>query len=81
MYKEYSKGLRAQPYRTPVLRMITEEVLLSILTGCGPWVRKSRVQLQKEESSPRPLSLEMSFIGIMVLKTELKCTTFPVTHR
>jgi len=71
VYKEYSKGLRTQPCGEPVLRMIVEEVLLSILTDCGLWIRKSRIQLQGEEPSPRPWSLEMSIVGILVLKAEL----------
>ena len=70
--KENSRGLRTQPCGAPVLRMIREEVLLPILTDCGLWVRKSRLQSQREEPSPRPWSLEMSFVGIMVLKAELQ---------
>ena len=54
VYKEYSKGLRTQPCGALVLRMIVEEVLLPILTDCSLWVRKSRIQLQREEPSPRP---------------------------
>jgi len=66
VYKEYSKGLRTQPCRARVLRMIVEEVLLPILSDCGLWVRKSRIKLQREEPSPRPRSLEISLLGIMV---------------
>jgi len=43
----------------------------SVLTDCSLWVRKSRIQSHREEPSPRPRSLEMSFVGIMVLKVEL----------
>jgi len=50
--------------------MIVEEVLLLILIDCGLWVKKSRIQLQKEPS-PRPRSLEMILVGIMLLKAEL----------
>ena len=71
MYKEHSRGLRTQPCGASVSRMIMEEVLLPILTDCGPWVRNSRIKSQREELRPRPRSLEMSFVGIMVLKAEL----------
>ena len=79
MYKEYSRGLRTQPYGAlvlrmiveEVLRMIVEEVLLPILTDCGLWVRKFRIQSQREEPNPRPRSLEICFVGIMVRKAEL----------
>ena len=71
VYKEYSKGLRTLPCGALVLRMIMEEVLLPILTDCGLWVRKFRIQSQREEPSPRTWSSEMSFVGIMVLKAEL----------
>ena len=55
------------PCGSPVLRMIVEEVLLPILTD-GLWVRKFRIQSQREVSRPRPRNLEMSFVGIMVFK-------------
>ena len=42
-----------------------------ILTDCGLWVRKFRIQSQREEPRPRPQNLEMSFVGIMVLNAEL----------
>ena len=71
VYKEYSWGLRTQPCGAPVLRMIVEEVLLSILTDCGLWVRKFRIQSQRNVVRPRPQSLEMSLVGIMVLKAKL----------
>jgi len=71
VYKEYSKGLRTQPCGALVLRIIVEGVLLPILTDCGLWVRKSRIQLQREELSPRPRRLEMCIVGVMVLKAEL----------
>ena len=51
--------------------MIVEEVVLPIHTDCGLWARKFRIQSQREEPRPRPLSLEMNFVGIMVLKAEL----------
>ena len=51
--------------------MIVEEVLLPILTDCGLLVSTFKVQLQREVPRPRPRSLEMSFVGIMVLKAEL----------
>jgi len=47
------------------------EVFLPILTDCGLRVTKSRIQLQREESSPRPQSFETGLVGIMVLKAEL----------
>jgi len=72
VYKEYGKGLRIQPCGALVLSIIVEEILSPILTECGLWVRKSRIQSQREEPSPRPQSLEMSFVGIMVLKAELQ---------
>ena len=71
LYKEYSRGLRTQPCGAPVLRMIVEEVLWPILTDCGLRVRMFRIQSQREVPRPRPQSLEMSFVGIMVLKAEL----------
>ena len=37
----------------------------------GVTVRKSRIQLQREEISPRILSLVMSFEGTMMLNAEL----------
>jgi len=49
VYNEYIKDLRTQPCGASVLRMITEEVLLPILTDCGLWVRKSRIQSLREE--------------------------------
>ena len=72
VYKEYCRGLRTQPFGAPVLRIIKEKVLLPILTDCGLWVRKFRIQSEREELKPRPRSLEMSFVGIMVLKAELE---------
>ena len=39
--------------------------------GVARPVKKSRIQLQREGFSPRVLSLVMSFVGIMVLNTEL----------
>ena len=38
----------------------------------GRPVRKSRIQLQREVFSPRVLSLLMSFVGTMVLNSELQ---------
>ena len=67
---ECSRGMRTQPCGAPVLRVIME-VLLPIPTDCGLWVRKFRIQSQREVPRPRPWSLEMSFVGIMVLKAEL----------
>lgn len=49
-----------------------EESWLFNLKGCGLLVRKSNVQLQREGLMSRPVSLEISFDGIMVLKAELK---------
>ena len=41
------------------------------LTTCGRPVRKSRIQLQRDVFSPKVLSLVMSFVGTLVLNTEL----------
>lgn len=49
-----------------------EEVLLPILTTWGLPVKKSNIQLQMEVLSPRSMSLETSFEGIMVLNAELQ---------
>jgi len=68
---EVYKGLTTQPCAAPVLRMIVQEVLLPTLTDCGLWVRKSRMQLQREEPSTKSWRLEMSPVGIMVLKADL----------
>ena len=43
LYQECSRGLGTQPCGAPVLRMIVEEVLLSILTDCVLWVGKFRI--------------------------------------
>ena len=51
--------------------MTVEEVLLPILTYCGLWVSKFRIQSQREVPRPKPRSLEMGFVGIIVLKAEL----------
>ena len=54
-----------------MLRISVADVLLPTLTTCGPPARKSRLQLQREVFSPMVLSLVMSFVGTMVLNTEL----------
>jgi hypothetical protein len=48
-----------------------EDVLLPTLTTWGRPVKKSRIQFQREEFSPRILRLMMSFEGTMVLNAEL----------
>lgn len=47
------------------------DFLLSMLTDCGLWVRKSQIQLQKGVQAPRSRSLEISLIGMM-MKVELE---------
>ena len=59
------------PQGAPVLRISMADVLLPTITTWGWPVRKSRMQLQRVVFSPRVLSLVMSFVGTMVLKTEL----------
>lgn len=44
--------------------VIKEDVLL-ICTECGQLMRKLRIQMQREEQRLSPLSLMMSFEGIM----------------
>jgi len=44
---------------------------LPILTTCGLPIRKSRIQLQREEFNPRLLSLRTCLTGTIVLNAEL----------
>ena len=59
------------PLRGPVLRISVAYVLLPNLTTWVWPVRKSRIQLQRVLFSPWVFSLLMSFVGTMVLNTEL----------
>jgi hypothetical protein len=54
-----------------MLMISMEDVLLLTLITWGRPVRKSRIQLQREECSPSVLRIVMSFEGIMVLNAEL----------
>ena len=54
-----------------MLRIKVADVLLPTLTTWGQPDRKSRIQLQRKVFSHRVLSLVMSFMGTMVLNTEL----------
>jgi hypothetical protein len=54
-----------------VLRIIVADVPLPTLTSWVLPVRKSRIQLQRDVFIPRVLSLMMSFVGTIVLNTEL----------
>lgn len=55
----------------PVLRISVEEVMLSTFTTWGRPFRKSRIQLHREEFSPRAMSFVVSLEGTMVLKSKL----------
>jgi hypothetical protein len=68
--REYRRGLSIHPWRAPVLRMRMAKVLLPTLTTWGRTVRKSRFQLHREEFRPKFLSLVMSLVGTIVLKSE-----------
>lgn len=58
------QGTEHTAWGTPVLIVIKEDVLL-ICTECGQLMRKLRIQMQREEQRLSPLSLMMSFEGIM----------------
>ncbi len=61
VHKEYSRGLKTQPWGATILRMSVDEVTW------GLPVRKSR----REAFNPRPLSFVTSLEGTMVLNAEL----------
>lgn len=53
VYSEYSNGLSTQPCEEPVLSVRVEKTWEPSLTNCGRFVRKSIVQEQMFEESPR----------------------------
>ena len=65
------EGTEHTPLRDPVLRISVADVFLPNLTTSGRPVRKLRIQMQREEFSPRVLSLVMSFEGTILLNAEL----------
>ncbi len=71
VYKEYSRGLKMQPWGAPMLRMRVDEVCPLTLTTWVLPVRKSRTNLHSEVFNPRYLCLVMSQAGTMVLNAEL----------
>jgi hypothetical protein len=65
------EGTKHAPLRAPVLRISVADVLFPTLTTWGLPIRKSMIQLQREVFSPKVLSLVMSFVGKIVLTTEV----------
>ena len=69
--REYRSGLSTHLLGAPVLRISVADVLLPTLTTWQGPTRKSRIQAQREEFSPRIFSLVRTFEGTMVLNAEL----------
>ncbi len=66
VYNEKSLGLRQQLCGVPVLPMSYAETFFPIPTS-----RKNSIQFQLGVGTPRSTSLDVSFIGLIVLKAEL----------
>ena len=56
MNREYRRELSIHPKEPPVLRISVADVLLLTLTTWGRPIRKSRIQIQRDEFSPRIFS-------------------------
>ncbi len=65
------QGTQNAALRAPTFRVMEFEVYWPTFTTWGLPVRKSWIQSQSEVFRPRPVSLEVSLMGTMVLKAEL----------
>jgi len=57
VYRDYSRGLRTQPWGAPVFRVRGLEVCLSTLATWGLAVSKSRIQAHRGVFRPSSISL------------------------